>query len=159
MKNSREWVFDTKCLNNLLLTLSILHKRNPILYPSTTCIACRREVEDLNHLAGCEIYEIFWKKIELGSAKLALKELTPVYRKQKGKEKEEDLISDFTSSEAALIGSTRSVILENRITCIRGVFYTSNDEDREESITCKRYLHELRREFKRVIWPFRCEVV
>src|SRR5260363_179168 len=59
MKNSREWVFDTKCLNNLLLTLSILHKRNPILYSSATCIACRQEVEDLNYLAGYEIYEIF----------------------------------------------------------------------------------------------------
>src|SRR5260364_166366 len=63
------------------------------------------------------------------------------------------------SIEATLIGLTRPISLENRINCIRGVFFTSNDLSKEEVTTRKKYLHELKRVFKRDIWPFRCEVV
>ena len=74
LQSSREWVFDTKCLNDLLPTLSLLNKKNPMMYLIDTCIACFREKEDLEHLASCELYEILWKKIERKAANLALEE-------------------------------------------------------------------------------------
>ena len=153
MKNSREWVFDTKCLNELLPTLNILNQRRPDLYLDDICIACHKEKEDIGHLARCDIYEVLWNKIEKKAAELAIE-------KQQAAEKISKRKSiPLRSRTETLVGHTATQKRTNRLNCIRGLFYKQVGTSKEEECLRKRYLHFLRKDFKEIIWTFRCKVV
>ena len=64
MKRSKTLMFRIKCLNKLLPTKDLCFQRNPVAYKSKTCIACYAEIESLEHLAECQIYQRIWNRVE-----------------------------------------------------------------------------------------------
>ena len=62
-QHSNNWVRKIKLINNLLLTLNIMHSRYPNIIISTKCLFCSDHTELLNYLVICRGLENEWRLI------------------------------------------------------------------------------------------------
>ena len=75
LEASGRMAFRLKCLSNEVPVLTILRKRKPEIYSTSTCVACQEEDETLDHLTVCKMYDWYWEMIEEVASEGAWKKL------------------------------------------------------------------------------------
>ena len=129
-------------------TLLVLHKKYLETYKSDLCIACYKEVETLEHLASCDIYNIFWKRIEERGYKA------------NGDIEDKNKCKMWNTYLELILGSDIKDKYEKRKLVIQGLVPAKKgiESMKERRVKCEIF-EMINREFFEKIWNFRCEVV
>ena len=135
-------------MEGIMPTLSVLHKRYPETYKSDLYIVCYKEVKTLEHLMSCDIYNIFWKRIEERGYKA------------NGDIEDENKCKMRNTYLKLILGSDIRDKYEKRKLVIQGLVPAKKgiESMKERRVKCEIF-ETINGEFFEKIQNFRCEVV